>query len=402
MKIALTDRTVSQVVPPQQGRLEVFDTKMPGLALRVAPSGHKSWTVVWHRGRQTRRYAFGSYPAVTLASAREQARQVLAGIARGEDPAAERASTRFVPTIAALAKDYIERYAKARKRSWKADERTLRVDILPVLGRMRASEVQRKHVRALLDDIMARGTAARPCRTHANRVRALLHALFAFGVRREVLASNPVDGVERQPERPREKVLTSDEVRAIFAALEDEPAMMQAYVRLLFLTASRGGELLRLRAENATFEPEAWLTFPAEITKAKREHRVPLSVAAVAVLRDLREHNGSGVWLFPSTKSKQGRRTANQDFYKRMRAKSAVAFVGHDARRWCATTMAASGVSTDVVGRILGHADQSVTTRHYAKASYATEMRRALELLARKLDAVLTGETASKVVPLRA
>src|SRR5437660_1529055 len=84
----------------------------------------------------------------------------------------------------------------------------------------------------VLDGIMARGTEARPNRTHANRVRALVHALFAFGVRRDLLTANPVDGVERQLERPRDKVLTADEVRAIFEALEDEAAAMQSYVRL--------------------------------------------------------------------------------------------------------------------------------------------------------------------------
>jgi integrase len=314
----------------------------------------------------------------------------------------KRVQARFAPTVAVLAAEYVERHAKPRNRSWEADERTLRVDVLPVLGRMQASEVQRKHVRALLDDIIARGTAARPNRTHANRVRALIHSLYAFAVRRELLTANPVDGVERQPERPREKVLTSDEVRAIFKALEQERCAMQSYVRLLFLTGSRGGELLRLRWEHVALAPEAWLTFPADITKAKREHRLPLSGTAVACLRELREHTGTSTWLFPSTKSPKGRRTANQDFYKRMRARSGVTFVGHDARRWCATTMAAAGVSLDVVGRILGHTDQSVTARHYAKASYANEMRRALELLARHLDSTLTQTEPSKVVPLRA
>ena len=79
-----------------------------------------------------------------------------------------------------------------------------------------------------------------------------------------------------------------------------------------------------------------------------------------------------------------------------MRARSGVTVVGHDARRWCATTMAASGIPLEVVGRILGHTDQSVTARHYAKASYASEMHRALELLARKLDAIPTGKAGGE------
>jgi integrase len=402
MKTVLTDRGIRKLVAPEQGRREVLDAKQPGLALRVTRNGKRTWTVVWHQGRQTRRHAFGEYPTVTLASAREEARQLLARIGRGEDPGAARIAKRVAPTVAALAADFIARHAKPHKRSWEADQRTLDVDILPVIGRMQVSDVQRKHVRALLDDIIARGTAARPNRTHANRVRALLHAVFAFGVRRDLLTMNPADGVERQPERPREKVLTADEVRAIFTALADERPSLQSYVRLMFLTGSRGGELLRLRRDNATFEPEAWLTFPADVTKSKREHRIPLTGAAVAVVREQLARAGTSAWLFPSAKSPGGRRTANQDFYKRMRTKAGVTFVGHDIRRWCATTMAAAGIPLEVVGRILGHADQSVTARHYAKASYANEMRRALELLARQLDAVLTNEQPAKVVPLRA
>ena len=57
MKDALTDRGIAKLVAPTKGRVEVLDRKMPGLAIRVAPSGKKTWTVVWHRGRQTRRYA---------------------------------------------------------------------------------------------------------------------------------------------------------------------------------------------------------------------------------------------------------------------------------------------------------------------------------------------------------
>jgi len=103
MKTTLTDRAVARLVPPKQGRLEVLDAKMPGLALRVTPRGHKSWTVTWHQGRRARRHAIGAYPALTLATARDKARQVPAGLARGEDPIAARFEARFAPTVAALA-----------------------------------------------------------------------------------------------------------------------------------------------------------------------------------------------------------------------------------------------------------------------------------------------------------
>jgi hypothetical protein len=70
MKVALTDRAIKKLVASPGGRLEVLDTKMPGLALRVTPSGHKPWTVVWHQGRQTRRYAARHYAKASYSAAR--------------------------------------------------------------------------------------------------------------------------------------------------------------------------------------------------------------------------------------------------------------------------------------------------------------------------------------------
>jgi Arm domain-containing DNA-binding protein len=72
MRVKLTDRTVQQLVPPAQGRVEVFDAKTPGLAVRVSAGGRKTWTFVWHRNGRVHRLALGTYQAVGLVSAREQ------------------------------------------------------------------------------------------------------------------------------------------------------------------------------------------------------------------------------------------------------------------------------------------------------------------------------------------
>jgi hypothetical protein len=110
MKVALTDRGIARLAKLASAgrRLEVLNTKMPGLALRVTPSGKRTWTVVWHQSRQTRRYAFGEYPTLPLVRACEKARQILAGVADGNDPGAARIEQRCAPTVAALAADYIE------------------------------------------------------------------------------------------------------------------------------------------------------------------------------------------------------------------------------------------------------------------------------------------------------
>ncbi len=184
MKLVLTDRSIRKLVAPEPGRLEVLDAKQPGLALRVTQNGKKTWTVVWHQGRQTRRHAPASirpsrWRPPGSASAPCQYRA-------GRRPRMARIAKRVAPTVAALAADFVERHAKPHKRSWEADQWTLDVDILPVLGRMQASDVQRRHVRAF-DDIIENACAAEP---HPFEPRPRAPSL-ALRVRR---AARPADG----------------------------------------------------------------------------------------------------------------------------------------------------------------------------------------------------------------
>ena len=86
---------------------------------------------------------------------------------------------------------------------------------------------------------------------------------------------------------------------------------------------------------------------------------------------------------------------------KRLRSKSAVAFVGHDLRRWWASTAAGLGIPHEVIARALGHQVPGITARHYAVEGYEPAVRHAMERVAAHLERILTGETAPKVVPLR-
>src|SRR5438105_2226128 len=123
--VLLTDRRVA-AIKPRSLRLEYVDKKVPGLALRVTATGAKSWTVRYrHRGR-LRRLTLGDLAVVSLADARERAREHLHDASKGNDPAAEKQSGRKAETIGDLADLYIAKWAKPRKRSWKADDNLLR------------------------------------------------------------------------------------------------------------------------------------------------------------------------------------------------------------------------------------------------------------------------------------
>ena len=128
--LMLTDRQIA-AIKPTTTRVEYVDEKVPGLALRVTPTGAKSWTVRYrHRGR-LRRLTLGSASVIPLAQARERVRDLLHDASKGADPATEKQAGRKAETIGDLAALYIEKWAKPRKRSWKADDNLLRNKVLP-------------------------------------------------------------------------------------------------------------------------------------------------------------------------------------------------------------------------------------------------------------------------------
>src|SRR5437773_7926206 len=242
----LTDQRLRTLPVPERGRVTIWDTVVRRFGVRLAPGGGKTFVIRYrHRGRQER-LTLGHYPALSLADARNLAKQKLAQVEQGHDPAAERRADREALTFDTLASEYMERYAKARrKRSWKADERHLRVDVLPVFGRRVAKDITRRDVRNLVEDIAKRAPV------HANRVPVPVKKVLAVAVDRELLPVNVAAGLARPTrETPRTKVLTQEEVRSIVAALETEPTDVRDLLTLRFLTATRTGEALAMRVRD--------------------------------------------------------------------------------------------------------------------------------------------------------
>ena len=152
-KHRLTTRFLDSIKPPKGARVEYWDASTPGFGLRVAPSGRKTWVLMYRvRGdKRLRRATLGTYPTLTLADAREQARTDLRMAAKGRDPAGERKAEREADTFADLAEQYIEKYAKKQKRSWVKDRQTLDRDLLPRFRHRKASSIKRREVIGLLE-----------------------------------------------------------------------------------------------------------------------------------------------------------------------------------------------------------------------------------------------------------
>src|SRR5918993_842319 len=146
---------------------DFHDAEMVGLMLRVTPAGSKSWAMLYRRpgSGQRARITFGSYPAVTLAVARERALATKAALARGEDPGAKKQAQKQFETFNTLADRYIEMHAKRHKRTWARDAELLARDVRPRLGETRLDAIIKRDILDILEAIEARGAPVQAQRT---------------------------------------------------------------------------------------------------------------------------------------------------------------------------------------------------------------------------------------------
>jgi integrase len=342
-----------------------------------------------------RRLTLGTYPSLSLASAREQAADMLRSVAHGADPAASKKGARKAETFAELADEYLERHAKQKKRSWRKDELAIDRDLKPRFGRMKAKAVARKDVLKMLDEIQERGAPIQ-----ANRTLEILRKIYNWGIGREIIDANPCLRIERpSPENRRERVLTDDEIRAVWDACEHETPRMCRLFKLRLLTAQRGGEISRMRWGDVDMA-SAWWTIPPEHSKNGLAHRVPLSPPAMGILRQTAEGRPDSEWVSPSPSGK-GATTVIWKAAARIRERSGVDFIPHDLRRTAASRMTGDlGVNRLVVSKVLNHVESGVTSV-YDRHSYDPEKRRALDTWGVRLMEIVEGtQAAENVVPL--
>jgi hypothetical protein len=144
--IPLTTRWVDAIKPGTIAQTDYFDDKTKGFGLRVSRTGRKTWFCMYRAGGRLRRYTLGTYPNLSLADARAKAKASLHAAAQGRNPAADKKADRLAETVSELALTYLEKHAKARKRSWRADERIIAKELLPAWGARKAKDIKRRRV----------------------------------------------------------------------------------------------------------------------------------------------------------------------------------------------------------------------------------------------------------------
>jgi integrase len=357
-------KTVVERIKAADQDVFVWDNTLPGFGVRVKPSGVRSY-IIQYRNRNTstsRRLTIGQHgPLLTLDQAKKQARAMLADAMRGEDPVEIRKTARRAPSIADLAVDYLERHAvpKKRPKSVRDDRAMLDNIILPKLGAKKVDAIGRRDVEAIQV-----GMKDRPYQ--ANRVLSLLSKMFNLAIEWKWRPDNPAKGIERYQEQKRERWLSDEELRHLCAVLDEHPNTRAANaVRLQLLTGARLGEVLTSRKEDFDLHRGIW-TKPSHQTKQKRTEHLPLSAQALILVTLIIETSDAGSpFLFPGNKPGQPLHEIKKFWSVVLREAGIVNYRRHDNRHTYASHLVSSGLSLEIVGRLLGHTT-ATTTKRYA------------------------------------
>jgi integrase len=376
---------------------DIKDDGTRGLYLRILKSGGRRWIVRYKIGGRTRVATIGDASEMTLAAARAQALAWASLIKDGRDPATEvqrkAAAEKRLPTVAAFAAEYLERHAKPNKRSWRTDERLLQHDVLPVIGGLRIDTVKRRDIVSVLDAIRDRDAPVL-----ANRVLAVTRRMFAFAIERGVIEHTPFAGVRASRETARARTLTDDEIRHLWAATGPGSPRIEAptrmALRLLLLTGARVSEVCSATWDEIDTGAAEWVV-PAARTKNGREHRMPLSNAALDVMREAEVLRASGSpWLLPSVRG-TGHVTlwGVLDAVQRILGEDVTA---HDLRRTVATGLQQVGARLEVTEAVLNHVSGSRggIVGVYQRHDWRQEKRAALDAWTRRILAIAAGDTA--------
>ncbi|MEW8646647.1 MAG: tyrosine-type recombinase/integrase [Candidatus Thiodiazotropha endolucinida] len=408
-----TDRKIKNLKPKSE-RYEIWEGN--GLGIRVTPKGVKSWVFIYRYQGKTRRLTLGRYPKMTVAKAHADHGKALLALEKDIDPGTieveARRQDRRAPTVKMLVDEYIEKWAKPRKRSWAKDESILDRDVVSEWSKRKAKDITRRDVVLLLDGIVERGAPIQ-----ANRTLAVIRKMFNFAVSRDIVPSNPCLQVKAPaPENQRDRVLSAEEIKILWDALsqvDQEPAddkevqvsMSKGTALALqfqLLTAQRKGEVAAAAWSEIDLTAKLW-AIPAEKSKNKLPHRVPLSPQAISLLEQIKDESKDSTWLFPSPRGKGKRHILETaiDHAARLNQEAIGIdhWVPHDLRRTAASLMTSIGITRLVVSKILNHVESGITAV-YDRHSYDAEKRHALEAWGRKVDNILTGDQSGEVVSI--
>jgi integrase len=388
LKKNITDLFVRKV-RPEAAAFNVWDAKEPGLVLRVQPTGHRAFKVVYSFRGRPRWYHIGT---IGLSDARKIAAKVRLDIVHGKDPVAERRAERGAGTFAELAERYVNGHAKRKNRSWAQADYLVRTHLLPRWGKLEAKSIARSDVRQVVAKISAPIVA--------NQTLAAASAIFSWAVKQDAVAVNPCRGVERHETRSRERVLSDGELPLFWAAFNDAGLVASSALKLILLTGQRPGEVSHMRLEHLR---DGWWEMPGEPdpkvgwpgTKNGASHRVWLVEPVRTILAEVSGDETAGFAL-PNARVKpiEALDAAMRSICKKLGVERTTP---HDLRRTFSTKVTRLGFGRDALNRVTNHKEGGIADV-YDRHEYAEENRRIMERVADHILALAEGRQETGTV----
>jgi len=356
----LTKRTIDAAQADTERDYFIWDDEMPGFGLRVLKSGMKTYQIQYRKGGRTRRNSIGKHGTITPDEARKIAKETLGRVAKGDNPAEERAIHRGAATVADVCERFMNEYVPIHCKETTAKEYRRSVDmfIKPVIGTRKVPDIFRTDIAKLHHDL-------RDKPYQANRTLGVLSVIFnqceIWGLRPD--GSNPCRHVKKYTEKKRERFLSEDELKRLWDTLDEcerdgseSAAACNAY-RLLILTGCRLGEVQTLKWD---YIKEDGIYLPDSKTGAKK---VYIGQAVHDTLAKIERVEGNP-YAIPGTVEGQHLKDMQRP-WRRIRDKAELSDLRiHDLRHSFASFGLASGLSLAEIGKLLGHSQIQTTARY--------------------------------------
>ena len=399
----LTDMKVSKA-KPQDKSISLFDGA--GLYLLITPTGGKLWRFKYRFDKKEKKLAFGTYPEITLADARQRRDEARRQIAHGIDPGAVRkaqkqAKTEEKETFEIIAREWHTKF----KPTWKpshAEQLLTRLerDVFPYLGTRPIKEIKAPELLTVLRRIESRGALETAHRARVICGQILRYAVATGRAERDPSADlkgalPPVKTINRaaivEPKKVGELLRAIDGYQGGF--------VVQCALKFAPLVFVRPGELRHAEWSEIDFENAEWNIPPGKM-KMKEPHLVPLSKQAIAILEEIKKLTGSSRYVFPSGRSFARPMSDNAILAALRRmgyAKEEMS--GHGFRAMARTILdEVLQVRPDFIEHQLAHAVRDPNGRAYNRTAHLAERRKMMQLWADYLDGLKAG---AKVIPIR-
>ncbi len=410
MQRDITDAYLRTVKPPEAGRLEIWDMRAPGLVLRITPAGTATWSVRTRTrdGKRTRP-KLGTWPALGVSEARKRARAATAAIEGGADlveekraAKADRLARAQLKTVAAALDDWqADRTPEWSDRYAGEVARIVKRDIEPAIGKRALVETTRADWTAIVAAKKRTAPAMasllyRVCSAFLNHAEAQGWILAPLLPRKGLVAL-------AAPPDSRKRVLTDDELRAVWTAAEEVSPKSGAFVRLLIATAAREMEVADIAIGEIDLEGARW-TIPGDRTKNRLPVTVPLPARVVVDLRELfpaHDQPAPG-WRILGQIAGSGFRGFSKLKRAIDEASGVTAWRWHDLRRTARTGMTRLGIPRDHAEAAINHiSGRSTLERTYDRHDYLAEVIEALSVWQRHVEGLLRSAGGAEIIPMR-